>query len=111
MQGLSTSRVFCETTFRPDLDRWMALDGAAVVLSAGSAELVLLRFEGDAWCVRRHSRMNGVASASGASPAVCYRGLSYDSSGVLIARLEGGDDAHQWHALYDTATGNDARPA
>ncbi len=87
---------FTSTTLKPIPDKWIAVDGAGVVLNATPEELIVLRYFGDKWEVTRH--------ASRPDPAALneweWRGTRYDASGASLARLTEQDPPERWSWLY-----------
>jgi hypothetical protein len=92
-----------ETTLKPMADRWIAHEGATVVLKAGVLDAVLLRFDGSNWIFTRHLRDSG--RACGRRDAFLnlwhWRGAWYVVVGEEIARFDGTEGPGPWTELYE----------
>ncbi len=83
------------TTFRPEIDRWMAADGADVVLRADGVEAWILRFCDGHWVVSR----NLLADESDSDP-IDYLGDHYCRDGEPLAEFRADTPLSEWERVY-----------
>lgn len=95
---MAASRALCASTFRPELDRSIAQDGAVVVLWADSEEILLLRRLGAGWEVARHPAIE--CTAGSGYGGVFWRGVTYAESGERIATFAASNTDAEWNEFY-----------
>ncbi len=85
---------FCTTTYRPEIDRWIAKDGADVVLRGNERELLLLRHSETGWVILRHEAV--LPDEGGLS----WRGLSFSDAGEVLDCLSEDSNEADWRRIY-----------
>ncbi len=83
------------STFRPEIDRWIAADGADVVIRATESEASILRFNDGQWIVSR----NPAACEHDADP-IEYLGDRYRRAGETIAAFGEDSPIDEWERVY-----------
>lgn len=98
--GMSVVCGLSATTFKPEIDKWVAMDCEGVVLWSGSGALIVLSYDGCRWLVHKHPQMDTQHSEAPPHECLRYRGLCYARQGQLVATLESEAPAAQWAELY-----------
>lgn len=93
------------TTFKPEVDRHIAMESEGVVLWYRSNNIIVLSHEGGTWRVRRHVAADPAAAADGLCGKMQYRGVHYAREGEQIVALGEDADAAAWRRVYQECRG------
>jgi hypothetical protein len=86
------------TTFKPQIDKWTAQDGSAVVLWADPDEALILRYSAARWEVTRHPAVEAAELPSDAP--MDWLGVPYAGAGERIAEFTPDSTDSDWDRFY-----------